>query len=89
MIRVILPYHLRMLAHVGAEVTLADGTRIFDGMLEAGQHREFFARNLIDIVSADGSTVRLTLNGTSLGVAGPSGAVFHARYGPHGLVNGA
>jgi cytoskeletal protein RodZ len=68
---------------------LADGKQFFDGMLDAGQTREFFARKTIDIVAADGGGVRLTLNGKSLGTAGPSGAVFRARYGPRGLVNGA
>jgi cytoskeleton protein RodZ len=68
---------------------IADGRHVFDGLLNVGATKPFLALKTIDVVAADGGTVRITLNGTSLGVAGPSGAVFRARYGPHGVVNGA
>jgi cytoskeleton protein RodZ len=68
---------------------IADGKEVFDGLLDPSQTKQFLARRTIDIVAADGGMVRLTLNGASMGTAGPSGAVFRARYGPHGVVNGA
>ena len=64
----------------------ADGSKIFDGTLAAGESRTFRARSTIDIVAADGGTVRLTLNGVDLGLPGPSGTVFRARYGPKGKI---
>ena len=64
----------------------ADGAQLFDGTLAAGESRTFRARSTIDIVAADGGTVRLTLNGVELGLPGSSGTVFRARYGPHGKI---
>ena len=64
----------------------ADGAQIFDGTLAAGESRTFRARSTIDIVAADGGTVRLTLNGAEIGPPGPSGTVFRARYGPKGKI---
>jgi len=68
---------------------LVDGKAKFDGMIDAGKSQQFLARKYIDLVSADGGSLRITVNGTSLGTAGESGAVLRARYGPHGVVNGA
>ena len=67
----------------------ADGAQIFDGTMVEGQSRTFRARSAVDLVAADGGTVRLTLNGVPLGTAGPKGSVFRARYGPHGKISGA
>ena len=67
----------------------ADGAQIFDGTMVTGESQTFRARSAIDIVAADGGTVRLTLNGVLLGTPGPSGSVFRARYGPHGKISGA
>ncbi|HLW17129.1 MAG TPA: RodZ domain-containing protein [Actinomycetota bacterium] len=64
----------------------ADGSQIFDRTLAAGESRTFRARSTIDLVAADGGTVRLTLNGVDLGRPGPSGSVFRARYGPKGKI---
>jgi hypothetical protein len=64
----------------------ADGVQIFDGTLEAGEQRSFGARSTIDVVAADGGTIRLIVNGVSLGTAGRPGTVFRARYGPHGTI---
>ena len=65
---------------------LADGTQVFDGTLVAGEQRTFRGRSTIEVVAADGGTVRLTLNGRLLGIPGTYGAVFRARYGPHGTI---
>lgn len=67
----------------------ADGKKVFDGVLDTGMHRTFLARNTIDVVAADGGTIRLTVNGAVVGTPGTSGAVFSARYGPHGRINAA
>jgi len=66
-----------------------DGKKIFDATLAAGESRTFRARSAIDIVAADGGTVRLTLNGVELGPPGSSGIVFRASYGPRGKISGA
>ena len=55
----------------------------------AGEQRTFRARSTIDVVAADGGTVRLTLNGVSLGTPGYAGTVFRARYGPRGKISPA
>jgi cytoskeletal protein RodZ len=68
---------------------LADGTQVFDGTLYAGDLGTFRARSTIDVVAADAGTVRLTLNGVALGIPGPAGTVFRARYGPRGKINPA
>lgn len=68
---------------------LVDGIQVFDGTLYAGDQRTFRARSTIDVVAADAGTVRLTLNGAALGVPGPAGTVFRARYGPRGKINPA
>jgi len=68
---------------------LADGKSVFDGMLASGEKRTFLARSTIDIVAADGGTIRLTFNGKDLGAPGESGAVFRARYGPRGRIDNA
>jgi cytoskeleton protein RodZ len=68
---------------------LADGTQVFDGTLYSGESRTFRARSTIDVVAADGGTVRLTLNGVALGTPGTTGTVFRARYGPHGKIKAA
>ncbi|HJT36895.1 MAG TPA: helix-turn-helix domain-containing protein [Actinomycetota bacterium] len=65
---------------------LEDGKQIFDGTMFGGEQRTFRARSTIDIVAADGGTVRLTVNGAAVGTAGPNGTVFRARYGPHGKI---
>ena len=66
---------------------LADGTQVFDGTLYAGEQRIFRARSTMDLVAADGGTVRVMLNGVALGIPGPAGTVFRARYGPHGKIS--
>jgi cytoskeletal protein RodZ len=66
---------------------LADGEQVFDGTLYAGDQRTFRARSTIDLVAADGGTVRVMLNGVVLGIPGPAGTVFRVRYGPHGKIS--
>jgi cytoskeleton protein RodZ len=68
---------------------LADGKKVFDGTLASGDVRTFRARSTIDVVAADGGTIRLMLNGKDIGTAGRSGAVFRARYGPQGRIDKA
>jgi hypothetical protein len=65
---------------------LDDGSQVFDGTLLAGEHRTFRARSVIEVIASDGGTVRLTLNGVPLGIAGRFGSVFRGRYGPHGPI---
>jgi len=81
---------LEITATSGTRVSvIADGKKVYDGMLAAGEHRTFRARSSIDVVAADGGTIRMMLNGKDAGTAGPSGEVFRARYGPHGRVDTA
>jgi cytoskeletal protein RodZ len=83
--------HVTLVVDATAETRvsiIADGTQVFDGTLTASERRTFLALKTIDIVAADGGTVRLSLNGADIG-SGPPGSVFRARYGPHGRINGA
>lgn len=65
---------------------MADGIQVFDGTIVSGEQRTFRARGTIDVVAAEGGTMRLTLNGVSLGAPGTYGSVFRARYGPRGAI---
>jgi cytoskeleton protein RodZ len=80
---------LRIEALADASVSvLADGHPLFEGTLNSGEVRTFNARGMIEILLADASVVRLTLNGETLGVPGEPGSVYRQRYGPNGPVDG-
>ena len=63
---------------------LVDGESVFDEDGAAGSTRTFRGSDTVEILAADGRTVELTYNGSSLGVVGERGTVYRARFGPKG-----
>ena len=51
----------------------ADGSKVFEGSMIAGQSRTFKARDAIDISAEDGGALLLELNGQTLAPLGPPG----------------
>lgn len=51
----------------------ADGSKVFDGSMIAGQSRTFTAQNAIDISAKDAGALLLELNGQTLAPLGPPG----------------
>lgn len=65
---------------------LADGRAVFEREMAPGESRTFVARSTIELVVSNAAAVRLTVNGRELGVAGPRGSVYRARFGPRGQI---
>jgi hypothetical protein len=51
----------------------ADGTKVFEGSIIAGQSRTFTAQAAIDISAKDAGALLLELNGQTLAPLGPPG----------------
>jgi cytoskeleton protein RodZ len=67
---------LELKIEAGKETTLsvsADGSKVFDGSMIAGQSRTFSAQNAIDISAKDAGALLLQLNGQTLAPLGPPG----------------
>jgi cytoskeleton protein RodZ len=67
---------LELKIEAGKETTvsiLADGSKVFEGSMIAGQSRTFTAQNAIDISAKDAGALLLELNGQTLAPLGPPG----------------
>lgn len=69
------------LEEVGAEV-LADGAVAFSGTLEKGEALSFEAKGTLRIELEQGGYVRLTVNGTDLGIVGDPGVPYVSTFDP-------
>jgi cytoskeletal protein RodZ len=70
------PQGLELKIEAGKETTLsvsADGSKVFEGSMIAGQSRTFTAQNAIDISAKDAGALLLELNGQTLAPLGPPG----------------
>jgi len=68
------PLELKIKAGKKTSVTVsADGTKIFEGSVIAGQSRTFTAQATIDISAKDAGALLLELNGQTLAPLGPPG----------------
>lgn len=70
------PQELELKIEAGKETTLsvsADGSKVFEGSMIAGQSRTFTAQNAIDISAKDAGALLLELNGQTLAPLGPPG----------------
>ncbi len=65
---------------------IADGASAFDGDVVKGETKTFKAHDSIEVLAGDGGTIRLTFNGSSLGIVGEHGTVYRARFGPKGRI---
>lgn len=67
---------LELKIEAGKETSLsisADGSKVFEGSMIAGQSRTFTAQNAIDISAKDAGALLLELNGQTLAPLGPPG----------------
>lgn len=67
---------LELKIEAGKETTVsisADGSKVFEGSMIAGQSRTFTAQNAIDISAKDAGALLLELNGQTLAPLGPPG----------------
>lgn len=64
---------------------LVDGVQMFDGIVSAGTSKAYTARSTVDIIAADGSALRITVNGVEYDT-GVSRAPLRARFGPRGRI---
>jgi cytoskeleton protein RodZ len=67
---------LKLKIEAGKETSVsvsADGSKVFEGSMIAGQSRTFTAQEAIDISAKDGGALLLELNGQTLALLGPPG----------------
>ena len=65
---------LRIEAGRNTRVTVdADGNRVFEGTMNAGEARTFSAKDRFEVYARDGGTLRLEMNGKTLAPIGPPG----------------
>ncbi len=64
---------------------LVDGTVAFEGRMAPRETKDFEAENQIVILTGDGSSLRITYNGTDLGLMGGPGEVISRVYSVSGV----
>ena len=60
----------------------ADGRVLFQGLMRAGEQKDFTAKRLINVVLGNAGAVRLVVNGQDLGSPGGQGAVVRLNFTP-------
>jgi cytoskeletal protein RodZ len=62
------------------------GKQIFDGQIKTGESQSFTDANSLNVTIGNAAAVKVTLNGSDLGVAGGYGEVVRFNYTPSGAV---
>ena len=62
------------------------GKQIFDGQIKVGETQSFTDANSLNVTIGNAAAVKVTLNGSDLGVAGGYGEVVRFNYTPTGAV---
>ena len=62
------------------------GKQIFDGQIKSGESQSFTDANSLNVTIGNAAAVKVTLNGSDLGVAGGYGEVVRFNYTPTGAV---
>ena len=62
------------------------GKQIFDGQIKSGESQSFTDANSLNVTIGNAAAVKVTLNGSDLGVAGGYGEVVRFNYTPSGAV---
>ena len=62
------------------------GKQIFDGQIKSGESQSFTDTNSLNATIGNAAAVKVTLNGSDLGVAGGYGEVVRFNYTPTGAV---
>jgi hypothetical protein len=61
---------------------VADGRRVFEGFLRAGEQREWEATSTLQVVIGNAGGVRVQVNGQDLGFLGAPGEVVRRTFTP-------
>lgn len=64
------------------QASTASGKQLFQGLLLPGQHKTFIDRRRVKLVVGNAGGVRLTVNGTDVGVPGRLGQVARVQFTP-------
>ena len=64
----------------------ATGKQVFDGQIKSGETQSFTNANSLKVTIGNAAAVKVTLNGTDLGVAGGYGEVLHVNYTSTGAI---
>ena len=64
----------------------SSGNKIFDGQIKSGETQSFTNANSLKVTIGNGAAVKVSLNGTDLGVAGGYGEVVHVNYTSTGAI---
>jgi cytoskeletal protein RodZ len=67
-------------------ITNAAGEQIFDGQIKSGQSQSFSDATLLKVIIGNAAAVKVSLNGSDLGVAGGYGEVVRINYTPSGAI---
>jgi len=67
-------------------ITNSVGEQIFDGQIKSGQSQSFSDSTMLKVIIGNAAAVRVTLNGSDLGVAGGYGEVVRINYTPSGAI---
>ena len=62
------------------------GKQIFDGQIKSGETQSFTNTNSLKVTIGNAAAVKVSLNGTDLGVAGGYGEVVHVNYTSTGAI---
>ena len=64
----------------------ATGKQVFDGQIKSGETQSFTNANSLKVTIGNAAALKVTLNGTDLGVAGGYGEVLHVNYTSTGAI---
>lgn len=67
-------------------ITNSAGEQIFDGQIKLGQSQSFSDVTLLKVIIGNAAAVKVSLNGSDLGVAGGYGEVVRINYTPSGAI---
>jgi cytoskeletal protein RodZ len=64
----------------------SNGNKVFDGQIKSGETQSFTNTNSLKVTIGNAAAVKVSLNGTDLGVAGGYGEVVHVNYTSTGAI---
>lgn len=64
----------------------SNGNKVFDGQIKSGETQSFTNANSLKVTIGNAAAVKVSLNGTDLGVAGGYGEVVHVNYTSTGAI---
>ena len=64
----------------------SNGDQIFDGQIKSGESQSFSDQQFLNVTIGNAAAIKVTLNGSDLGIAGGYGEVVRFNYTPSGAV---